>query len=150
MDLRQEFSTRLFKKLHVEPQIDLFSSRLNYQLRPFVAYQPDPEAIAINAFSISWKPYIFYAFPPFSIIPKSVTENPSRGGHRTVGCAMLAESAMVAIGNETAGSETPCASQKETHLISTSTARLGASTTPETHPADMPLLRKSLPLTTVL
>lgn len=57
---------------------------------------------------------------------------------------MLADSAMVAIGNETAGSETPCASQKETHLISTSTARLGASTTPETHPADMPLVRKSL------
>ena len=57
---------------------------------------------------------------------------------------MLADSAMVAIGNETAGSETPCASQKETHLISTSTARIGASTTPETHPADLPLVRKSL------
>ena len=26
--------------------------------------------MAINAFSISWKPYVFYAFPPFSIIPK--------------------------------------------------------------------------------
>ena len=51
---------------------------------------------------------------------------------------------MVAIGNETAGSKTPCFSQKETHFISTSTARLGASTTPETHPADMPLVRKSL------
>lgn len=24
----------------------------------------------LNAFSISWKPYVFYAFPPFSIIPK--------------------------------------------------------------------------------
>ena len=57
---------------------------------------------------------------------------------------MLADSAMVAIGNETAGSKTPCFSQKETHFISTSTARLGASTTPETHPADMPLVRKSL------
>ena len=58
------------KHLDVEPQIDLFASRLNYQLRLFVAYQPDPEPFAINAFSISWKPYIFYAFPPFSIIPK--------------------------------------------------------------------------------
>ena len=26
--------------------------------------------MAINAFSISCKPYVFYAFPPFSIIPK--------------------------------------------------------------------------------
>ena len=56
------------KKIHVEPQIDLFASRLKYQLKPFVAYQPDPEAMAINAFSISWKPYISYAFPPFGII----------------------------------------------------------------------------------
>jgi len=76
--------------------------------------------------------------------PKSVTENPSREGHRTVGCAMLADSAMVAIGNETAGAGTPCASQKETHLISTSTARLGASTAPEARTSDMPLVRKSL------
>ena len=58
------------KKIHVEPQIDLFASRLNCQFRPFVGYQPDPDAMAINAFSISWKPYVFYAFPPFSIIPK--------------------------------------------------------------------------------
>ena len=51
---------------------------------------------------------------------------------------------MVAIGNETAGSGTPCASQKETHLISASTARIGASTAPEAHTSDMPLVRKSL------
>ena len=57
---------------------------------------------------------------------------------------MLADSAMVAIGNETAGSETPCASQKETHLISVSTARIGASIAPEAHTSDMPLVRKSL------
>ena len=57
---------------------------------------------------------------------------------------MLADSAMVAIGNETAGSGTPCASQKETHLIPTSTARLGTSTTSEAHTSDMPLVRKSL------
>ena len=58
------------KKIHVEPQIDLFASTFNYQLRSFVAYQPDLEAMAINAFSTSWKRYIFYAFPPFIIIPK--------------------------------------------------------------------------------
>ena len=52
------------KKIHVEPQINLFASQLNYLLRPFVAYQPDPEAMAINALSISWKPCIFYAFFP--------------------------------------------------------------------------------------
>ena len=38
-----------------------------------------------------------------------------KGGHMTVGCAMLANSATVAIGNETAGSGTPCASQHLAH-----------------------------------
>ena len=55
---------------------------------------------------------------------------------------MLADSAMVAIGNETAGFGKPCASQKETHVISTSTAGRGASTTPEAHTSDVPLVRK--------
>ena len=59
------------KEIHAEPQIDLFASTLNYQLRPVVAYQPDPEAIPINAFSISFNNFMFfYAFPPCSIIPK--------------------------------------------------------------------------------
>ena len=50
--------------------MDLFASRLNFQLKPYVAYQPDPEAHAINAFHISWKGYTFYAFPPFSVIQR--------------------------------------------------------------------------------
>ncbi|PFX20474.1 hypothetical protein AWC38_SpisGene15072 [Stylophora pistillata] len=71
-------------------------------------------------------------------------ENSSRGDHRTIGCAVLANSAMVAIGDETPGSGNPCAPQREKHLISTSTARLGASTTSEAHTSDLPLFRKSL------
>ena len=30
--------------------VDLFASRLNYQLRPFVSWRHDPEAIAVDAF----------------------------------------------------------------------------------------------------
>ena len=58
------------QKVQVTPDIDLFASRLNYKLKPFVAFKPDPEASAINAFGISWSNYSFYAFPPFSILPK--------------------------------------------------------------------------------
>lgn len=51
------------------PDIDLFASRLNYQLKPFVSWQADPEALTVDAFSISWKPYnLCYMFPPFSLI----------------------------------------------------------------------------------
>ena len=33
-----------------------------------MSYRPDPEAIAVNAFHISWTQYSFYAFPTFSVI----------------------------------------------------------------------------------
>ena len=54
--------------LGLQPTIDLFASRLNYKIKPFISYQPDPEAKIVNAFTVSWQPYLFYAFPPFSII----------------------------------------------------------------------------------
>ena len=50
------------------PTIDLFASRLNFQLKPFVSWMPDPEAGFIDAFTIDWPEYMFYAFPPFSIL----------------------------------------------------------------------------------
>ena len=40
------------------------------QLKPYVAYKPDPEAHAINAFRVSWKGYTSYAFPPSSILQR--------------------------------------------------------------------------------
>ena len=65
-------SNSIFKlgcqKLAFTPNIDLFASRINHQLKPYVSYRPDPEAIAVNAFHISWTQYSFYAFPPFSVI----------------------------------------------------------------------------------
>ena len=49
------------------PQIDLFASRLNYQIKPFFAWKPDPEAHAIDALSQPWHSYhLAYAFPPLS------------------------------------------------------------------------------------
>ena len=56
------FSPRLPTK------VDLFASRLNCQLHPFVSWKLGPGAWAINAFSICWTNLIFYAFPPFSIL----------------------------------------------------------------------------------
>lgn len=50
--------------------IDLFASRTNKQLAPFVSWRPDPDALFIDAFSFNWHKYIFYAFPPFSLIAR--------------------------------------------------------------------------------
>lgn len=51
------------------PEIDLFASRLNCQLDAYVSWKPDPFAVAIDAFSITWDKY-GYIFPPFSLISK--------------------------------------------------------------------------------
>ena len=61
---------RIVQELKFNPKIDLFASRLNNQLLVFVSYRPDPLAMAINAFTLDWGKFPFYAFPPFSIIPR--------------------------------------------------------------------------------
>ena len=55
-------------KLNIRPNIDLFASRINYQIKPYISYSPDPEIIPINAFHHSWQGYQFYAFPTFCLI----------------------------------------------------------------------------------
>ena len=52
------------------PQIDLFASRLNHKVQSYVAWRPDPKAVAVDAFTISWTNLSFYAFPPFSLITR--------------------------------------------------------------------------------
>ena len=56
------------RQLGASPVIDLFASRLNCQMQRYISYRPDPEAEAVDAFSVSWEHLQFYAFPPFSII----------------------------------------------------------------------------------
>ena len=58
------------KKKPKTPAIDLFASRLSYQIKPFVSFRPDPECFAVNAFLIPWRIIFFYAFPPFNMMPK--------------------------------------------------------------------------------
>ena len=51
------------------PSIDMFASRLNYKCERYVAWQPDPFAEAVDAFSLDWgNEQLIYIFPPFCII----------------------------------------------------------------------------------
>lgn len=50
------------------PEIDMFASRLNKQLERFVSWKPDPDAEAIDAFSVPWSGKYIYCFPPFSLM----------------------------------------------------------------------------------
>ena len=51
-------------------EIDLFASRLNCQLSRYVAWHPDPDAEAIDAFTVSWTHLNAFVFPSFSILQK--------------------------------------------------------------------------------
>ncbi|XP_060600208.1 uncharacterized protein LOC132753725 [Ruditapes philippinarum] len=55
-----------------QPEVELFASRLNKQLPRYVSWKPDPEAEAVDAFSLNWKGKFIYAFPPFSLIGRLV------------------------------------------------------------------------------
>ena len=62
------------------PQIDLFATRANTQLRKFVSWIPDPQSAAINAFSVQWSDPLSYVFPPFSLIMRCVQRIKIRKG----------------------------------------------------------------------
>ena len=67
--LDENIFSEIIKHYSILPKIELFASRINYQLKPFVSFRPDPEAITIDAFTFDWKKYCpFYAFPPFCIV----------------------------------------------------------------------------------
>lgn len=52
--------------------IDLFASNVNSKCERFISWHRDPEAWAVDAFTMSWSGLYFYAFPPFAIILRSI------------------------------------------------------------------------------
>ena len=67
-----KLNPKIFQKVQEKlgvPKIDLFASRLNYQIKPFVSWGPDPEASAVDAFTLKWETFA-YAFPPFCLIQR--------------------------------------------------------------------------------
>ena len=54
--------------------IDLFASRINYQLPVYCSWKPDPGARTVDAFSISWARETPYLFPPFCLIGRALSK----------------------------------------------------------------------------
>lgn len=66
---------QVFQKIlasHPNLNIDLFATRLNNQLSTYCSWKPDPGSAHVDAFSLNWSNYAFYAFPPFSLVPRCV------------------------------------------------------------------------------
>ena len=67
--LKKELFERICDQFFT-PDIDLFASRLNYQVEKFVSWFPEPGCFKSDAFSFSWENSIPYIFPPFNLISK--------------------------------------------------------------------------------
>ena len=65
---------KLVKQFSVTPSIDLLAYHLKKQLERYVSWYPDPYCYAVDAFNFSWKKEMIYAFPPFSIIGRSISK----------------------------------------------------------------------------
>lgn len=46
-----------------------------------ISWHRGPDCYAVDAFTVSWTKFYFYAFPPFSIILKGFTKDHSRSGN---------------------------------------------------------------------
>ena len=87
--LNSSVFNRVLEILHLTPDIDLFASRLNHQVDRYVSYQPDPQAVAVDAFLVNWKDFdVFYAFPPFSLITQVLQKIQCQG---TTGLLIVAD-----------------------------------------------------------
>ena len=56
------------------PEVDLFATRLNHKVERYVSFHPDPGSFAVDAFSIPWRNFYFYAFPPFSCVARVISK----------------------------------------------------------------------------
>ena len=48
---------------------DLFASRVSAQLKSYVSWRPDPDAMAVDAFTLDWSKFRAFCFP-FSLISR--------------------------------------------------------------------------------
>ncbi|XP_013393362.1 uncharacterized protein LOC106161058 [Lingula anatina] len=72
----------VFRKLASEftftADIDLFASRLNKQIDKFVSWNPEPECVGVDAFTMNWRHLNGYIFCPFSVIPRVLQQMSSQ------------------------------------------------------------------------
>ena len=68
--INRKYFERIIKCFNFKPTVDLFATRLNNQLPHIISLRPDPESKGVNASTRSWENLSFYAFPPFTCIPR--------------------------------------------------------------------------------
>lgn len=56
------------------PSIDLFATAQNSKCKRFISWGPEKGATYVEAFTVNWSSFYFYAFPPFSLILKVLSK----------------------------------------------------------------------------
>ena len=82
IDTEWMIKPKIFASLYTifsKPSIDLFACRINAQLPKYVSWRPDPNAYDTDAFTMPWTNDYFYAFPPFSVIGRSLQKIQQEG-----------------------------------------------------------------------
>ena len=64
----------ILDSLSFQPDIDLFASHLNFQIKSFCSFRPDPEAMHVNAFTLNWKSWKPYVFAPFNLLDRCLAK----------------------------------------------------------------------------
>lgn len=57
-----------------DPKVDLFANRLNKRLPIYVAPAEDPQALHVDALTMSWTNLTAYAFPPIALLPLVISK----------------------------------------------------------------------------
>jgi hypothetical protein len=55
-----------------KPVLDLFATHLNHKMTSYVSPVPDPGALQVDAFAMSWKGLYAYAYPPTAVLKKVI------------------------------------------------------------------------------
>ena len=72
-----KFHEKLFQKIidkFGKPDINLFASRISRELKRYVSWNPEPETMAVNVFSLTWNNNYFYMFPYFSLAGRTLSK----------------------------------------------------------------------------
>ena len=73
MELHPELFQKIVDKFG-KADTDLFASRINRKLKRYVFWHPEPEAMAVNALSLTLNNNFLYMFPPLSLVDRVIAK----------------------------------------------------------------------------
>lgn len=76
LDTEWTVATQAFKDIVSffgrQPEIDLFASLGNTKCSVYISRFPEKEAVEVDAFTVDWSKWYFYAFPPFALVLRTL------------------------------------------------------------------------------